>query len=241
MKPLSSAARSLLTLALVAGSVAFASTAEAATITFTNAQVAEGGTGFGSVNNLLALSNTPTEYGSVTWNGSSAVLGGHATNASEVQTTATILNGTSNSDIALIFNIAEPGSDTEVVLHDFNLLRFNSAGVLQETITWNSNGGLTLSSAGQGVGRSGWLFRVTGADLSNGTDVWGMEILSNQSIDNSITQTAGAAESFYVTSLAGDFVVTPVPLPPAAWMGLGLLGALGVAQHIRRRRAAAAI
>lgn len=217
--------------------VGFAATAaQAGTITFTGIQVEENGTGFGSVLNLLSVQNNGSEYGEVTWNGVSDVENvGNTKNSSETRSVADVFGATGNTDVGLIFNINQEGSDTSLLLHDFDLLVFSAAGALLDTIHWTAPGGeLHLDIDQQGTGGSGWLFRVSGlgALTATSTNRFGMRITQ----PNSITQTNDGQENFYITSIPNT-IVTAVPLPPAVLLGLLTLGGLGLTARLRRRRA----
>jgi hypothetical protein len=211
--------------------------AEAGTITFTNTQVDESGTGFGSVLNLLTVQNDGSEYGEVTWNGSEDVENvGNTKNTSQTRTVTEIFGATGNTDIGIIFNINQQGSDTSLFLHDFDLLVFNAAGGLIDTISFLAPGGeLHLDIDQQGTGGAGWLFRVTGLGsyINTSTTRFGMRILSTEAI----TSTNDGPENFYITSIPGTTTTSAVPLPPAALIGLLTLGGAGLISRVRRRRA----
>jgi hypothetical protein len=216
--------------------------AQAGTITFEGVQVDESGTGFGSVLNLLTVQATGggiTEYGEVTWNGSSDVDNvGDTQNTSETRSVADIFGATGNTDVGLIFNINQQGAENElnVILHDFDLLVFSAAGALLDTIHYTAPiGGLDLDIDQQGTGGAGWLFRVSGlgALINTTTNRFGMRITQ----PNSIEQVNDGPENFYITSIPGTTTTTTaMPLPPAALAGLLTLGGAGLIAHLRRRR-----
>jgi hypothetical protein len=206
---------------------AFAIEAQAGTITFTNQQLDESGTGFGNRLSLLVVQDSPAEFGSVKWGGAADVLTDDATAQSSTRRSDAIRLNAASTSFGVVLNINQGGN---IVLNDFNVLRFNAAGALQETITFNAGAGVVLSTAGQGNGNSGWLFIVSGVSLAQADDRWGMEILSGEAI----TGATGGAESFYAASL----VTGAIPLPPAAWSGLAALGAMGAMHLVRRRRSA---
>jgi hypothetical protein len=214
--------------------------AQAGSITFTGTQVEENGTGFGSVLNLLSVQATggaTSEYGEVTWNGSSDVESvGDTKASSETRSVADIFGGTTNTDVGLIFNINQEGSDTSLFLFDFDLLVFNAAGTLLETVHYDApDGGLHLDIDQQGTGGAGWLFRVSGLGtlLDTSTNRFGMRITQ----PNAITNANDGQENFYITSIPGTPTTTSaVPLPPAALIGLLTLGGAGLVARVRRRR-----
>ena len=215
-----------------------ASVAQAGTITFTNTQVDEGGTGFGSVLNLLSVQNNGSEYGEVTLdaNGNEVDTVGNTKNSSTIRSVSELFVP-GNTDIGLVFNINQEGSDTSLFLNSFSLLLYSGTGAattLVDTITWTAPaGGLHLDIDQQGTGGAGWLFRVTGLGsfLSDPTNRFGMRITQ----PNSITQTNDGQENFYIVSIPGETTTSAVPLPPAALLGLLTLGGAGV-MRLRRRR-----
>lgn len=216
--------------------------AEAGTITFTNTQVDESGTGFGSVLNLLSVQNNTSEYGEVTLdsNGNEVDTVGNTKNSSAIRSVSEVVGGSSNTDIGLVYNINQEGGEgaTFTILHNFSLLLYSGTGAgttLVETITWVAPvGGLELDIDQQGTGGAGWLFRVTGlgAFLADGTNRFGMRI--NQS--DSIEHTNDGQENFYIVSIPGTTTTSAVPLPPAALIGLLTLGGAGLIARMRRRR-----
>jgi hypothetical protein len=234
-----------------------ASVAPAATITFTNTQIGQNGTGFGNVANLLVVHATgqqQAEYGSVLWNGTQTVLhagpgaGGNATNQSETQTAATVagLAGLNNGffEFGLVFNANEPGSDPNVVLHDFTL-RFQDAtgGTLFDATYTAPPAGLTLQDFG-GTGQAGWLFLVR-IDPNNATEMSFLANPNNQlgmfiTPGNSIGGFGGGPESFHTARTnngppPGGNVNDPVP-EPATIAVFGLMaGCAALGARLRRK------
>src|SRR5262245_25139082 len=90
--------------------------AQAGTITFTNTQVDESGTGFGSVLNLLSVQNDTSEYGEVTLDtsGNEVDTVGNTKNSSTIRTVNEVVGASGNTDIGLVFNINQQGSDTSL-------------------------------------------------------------------------------------------------------------------------------
>jgi len=179
-------------------------------IIFTNTQVDEQGTGFGNVLTVLGLQATPSEFGSVLWNGAVDVLTDDATNQSETQTVADlVLAGIDESNLTLIFNINEGGdSDPVLTLHDFDVVFQDSSGAVLFRETFDSGAGLPLAQPGSGNGASGWRFDVNfttnsvlaAAFFTNPTNRLGMEIVSDQAIAN----TKGGADSFFVAAVVPE-------------------------------------
>lgn len=208
-----------------------------AAIIFTNTQVNESGTGFGSRLTVLAVQqqgNNSTEFGSILWNGAADVDTDDSTNQSETQTVADLLaEGINENTLTVIFNINEGGDAAPVLtLHDFALIFQNAAGaeLFRETYT-APVGGLDLDQAGSGNGASGWKFNVAFANpaaaaafFSVPTNRLGMVIASDQAIED----TKGGAESF--------FVIAPVPEPSSALLCLvGLGSVLGFTRSRNKR------
>jgi hypothetical protein len=94
-------------------------TTEASTITFTN-EVAQSGTGFGTIHSLLAVKKNTSEFGSALWDGSTTDLQDDAFKQSETQTAQALTDLGISVKFALFFNINEPGNADSVTLHDFS-------------------------------------------------------------------------------------------------------------------------
>jgi len=202
-------------------------------IVYTGNEVDQSGTGFGNVLTILAVQATPSEFGSVLWDGNDDVEAGDAANQSQTRTVSELLAaGIDETNLTLIFNINEGGdSDPVLTLHDFDLVFQNDAGAELFRETFDAGAGLDLDSAGTGNGASGWQFDVNfttnaviaAAFFDTLTNRIGMEVASDQAIDN----TKGSAESFFVTS--------PVPEPSTLVQILLGLGALAAWRWRRKR------
>lgn len=211
-------------------------TAEAGTISFTNQTVDDLGTGFGNVLSLLVVHASPTEFGSVFWNGASDVIADNATNQSSTRTAGELLSAgiTPTSGFSLIFNINEPGGAPELRLFDFALRFTDSTGApLFSDLVYDAPvAGLELTQVGGGTGGAGWRFTVdltpteATAFYGDTSNRLGMYIESGQAI----TMSAGGPDSFYVGSHAA------VP-EPSTWV-LAAVGALGfvAVRAVRGRR-----
>ena len=218
---------------------------QAGVVTFSGTQADLNGTGFGNVLNVLTVHNRGSEFGSVLWNGSSDVLGGHATNTSQTQTASVMqANGIGGTKFAVYFNGNEPGNASSVLLHDFSVHFFAADGSsLFDAVYSAPVGGLGISDFG-GTGQAGWLFEVALSALEsslfygNGSNRIGMSIGANQAIE----LTAGGAENFFLGKLdpgprdGGD--PTPEPASMLVW-GLVALGAV-IGRSLRCRSQPAA-
>jgi len=107
---------------------------------------------------------------------------------------------------------------------------------------------------GTGQGTSGWLYTLDLSSIlainpnffSQSGNRVGMEVtqyVTGSSGQLNFTPTEDGADNFFFSTATAPPVITPfgiVPLPSAAWMGLGMLGLIGGVQIVRRRRLATA-
>jgi hypothetical protein len=215
-------------------------TPASAGIIFTNS-VSESGTGFGSVLTLLTVQESPSEYGSILWDGIANVLSGDAKQSS--QTHAVDLpsaddlvgNGITPLNFGIVFNIAEPGNDPGIVLNDYELVFMDGAGNELFTESYLAPpGGLPLAAQGQGIGNSGWVFEFAPSPqlasfFSAPSNRVGMRILQGEAI----TDSAGSPETFYLAALN-----EPIP-EPATVVLLSLAVVLGLTVRACRDSSAA--
>ena len=193
------------------------------------------GTGLGSVSTVLSMQgkgNSGTETASVglSSNGLTDVVSGDAkTGASQTQTVALDSLGlTSASDLRIVFNPSEPGSNSSITLQDLQLNIYSATGaVLFNSGAFNA---LSFEQTQSGTGSAGLVFRLDEAHAALaqaaafGANAQGSRIGLTATASNA----QGGVESFYVAA-------APVPEPESYAMLAGGLLMVGLA--VRRRRA----
>ena len=221
-----------LSLALAAfATVAFAGVSQAATITF-DGEVVESGTGIGTVLTELTVQDAPSESGAVARNGSADVITGDAKTGASQTTTRTVEEllavgvEADGSNLALVFNVTEPGNDPGVTLEDLTATFYDADGSVLFTASTTTEYDLDNN---QGVGQSGWLFEV---ELSAAeADQFFSDSSNRLGLSADVTNSRGGPETIYVAGVGTPQII---PIPAAAWMGL--VG-LGMAFAARRRYA----
>ena len=206
-----------------------ATTAHARTITFTNTLSGDHGVGFGNILSLLVVKAKDSEFGSVAWNGTSTVIKDDARNQSRTQSAKTLSDNGYTDYLPLIFNIGEPGSASDITLHDFTLRFFADTGATLFDLTYDAPPeGLNLVDAG-GTGQAGWIFDVNlepsevAAFYGNDKNRLGQFIDEDQAIEN----TAGSHENYFLIKTydgGGGDPPTAVPEPASITLGVFALG-----------------
>ncbi|MBK4735443.1 PEP-CTERM sorting domain-containing protein [Noviherbaspirillum pedocola] len=219
------------------------------------------GTGIGNVNTILTIQSpgsTTTETGSVGWNGTATttsgnvISGGNGTSQNQAVTFASA-GFTSAANLAsdlsalrLVFNAQEPGNTAENGINLSNLVLsfFSPTGATLFTSgAFNAQANGNFPTTQTGVGNSGFVFKLDGADITAATTALSG---ANFSLNDRIGLTAsalnatGGPDTFFTvrfqngaTGGGGGGAGIPVPEPATlAMLGLGI-GALGFA---RRRK-----
>ena len=209
-----------------------ASAARAAYITFHDEFVEDHGTGFGNVLNTLTLQqkgSATTEAGSVLWDGTNDVLSGDAKPQSQTVTVAQIIaEGFDASNLIVILNLNQTGSDPSLDLHSFTMQFVDSDGSLLFDAVYDINDAgnastLGLTTAGQGTGSAGYVFRITfegteAADFfANSAHRIGTLVDETTPMDN---ESNDGPDNFYM----GDADISQViPIPEPATLAVLLL------------------
>ena len=219
---------------------------DAASLVFTGGEVDQG-TGVGNTLHLMSLSDADppggdgNESGSVTWDGTQDVLTGEVQTSGGNNQTYTVAQlkaedpNVAENDLGLVFNVNQTGASPFVYLKELTLVFQDDAGNTLFEATWVSPDlptGTQFDVNSQGAGSAGWLFRVDpmGDDvanwLSDDTNRIGIRVPDN----NPIMNANDGPENFFFGSFPGPVI----PLPAAAWMGIALLGGMGVAKKTGR-------
>jgi len=206
-----------------------------------------GGTGLGSVNTVLTIANSPTELGSVCWNGTTTVLGATVNTVTGVCSGTGDQNGlnstqllsvtgvTSASNYAILFNPNEPGNDQTLTLNTLVATFYNNAGQLIFSAPL-AVPNQTFNAADQGTGNTGFEFVLDAGEaatlqgLINTLGTSNIHVGLASSLGNPISSDGGH-ETFFVFN-SGIATITPEP-STTVLMATGLFGLVG---FVRRRR-----
>ena len=188
--------------------------AEAASITFAN-ETFSSGSGWGDVVGILGLqqsTGTTTESGSVSWNGSANVFSGNVTNQSTTRTVAELGAGfmtSTDTEFGLVFNINDTGGNGSVRLAALQLDFFNASGAVLFSAPYTCVAclypfPLTLQETSQGLGNSGFLFRVALSDAERST--FFASGANRIGLTASVWDSDNGPEQFYLAKLDGAMV-----------------------------------
>ncbi len=186
------------------------------------------GTGLGNVNTLLTIqspSNTTTESGSVSWDGTSNVTTGDTQAINNTLALSSL--GTSASDLRIIFNASEPGNvaNNSVTLDNLVATIYSPTG----TALWNSGSfsSITFPTTDNGTGTAGFSFGLDATQSAQAQTFFdGANRLGLSAVASSAT---GGHETFFATTAQAS----PVPEPETYGM---LLAGLGIVGFVSRRR-----
>jgi hypothetical protein len=172
-------------------------------------------------------------------------------------------NGMNASNLALAFQVNAAGASSLMQIRTFDVVFIHADGSLVGTLTYTPDGhsltGTTIAGLdpsikqtsdngrlpGVGQGSSGWLYTLDLSSIlasdpnffSNSENRVGMNVSQFSSgSQNNFDPVDDGADNFWFTTADAPPPPPLVPLPSAAWMGMGLLGLLGAAQIVRRRR-----
>lgn len=195
-----------------------------------------GGSGLGSVNTILTIQNSPTETGSVSFNGTTDVITGDAkTGSSQTQTRTLSELGINNANgLRVVFNAAEPGGNS-IILDRLILNIYNAAGAT--LFTSGSFGAVNFPNTLTGTGNSGYVFALDAASIvAATTSVFTSANFGDLRVGLSAagSASAGGNETFFVANSRSSAPANPIPEPATiALFGLGLLGA-SLARRVKK-------
>jgi hypothetical protein len=189
---------------------------------------------------VLSLQNTPTEVGSIAWNGTEDVCSVDAkcTGAVHSQTYTfqqLIDNGILNAaNLGIVYNINEPGSALNTIINDARLTVYDLDGnwVFQTGTCGGSNPVCPgdFPQTGGGQGGDGYLFTLDAVSQAALAQFFANPTQFRLGFSADISATAGGAEDFYFQAIEGT---EPVPEPASMFLlGTGLIG---VAAGLRKR------
>ena len=210
--------------------------AEAASITFSNQTfTASGGSGWGNVLSVLGLqqgAQAVTEGGSVGWNGSADVF--DSTDVTTQSATRTVVElaaaGVTSADaeFGLVFNIDETAGGGSVQLAALQMNFFDAAGTVLFSAPYTCVAcaypfPLMLRESAQGLGNSGFLFRVALNDAERAT--FFASGANRIGLAANVWGTDGGAEQFYLT---GGLTLYRQPAGCLNCSGVGNAGTAGL-------------
>jgi len=191
-----------------------------------NGTVADFGTGFGNVLNVLTLQNNGTEAGSVSWNGTSNVLTGDASNTSTTQLFSDLIAKgiASASDLGIVYNVNQQGNLGDTTLNSFTLQVYGPTGTpgFATTTCVGCGPSFNYPPISQGTGGAGYLFILDSVALAGLQPLFDNPDSFRLGATGDISSSNGGPENFFFTKISG---VTPVPEPVSMLLfGTGLVG-----------------
>jgi len=199
--------------------------------------------GSGNILTLLTLQATPTESGSVTWNGSADVRTGNATAGSFTRSVAELRNiGIEGHSFGLVISGNESASGKSVTVPKFTMRFFGADGSKLFDAVFTAQSGKSSIPGFGSSDQTGWLYRVwlsdSESDLFYASDANRVGVLIDPT--SPIGQTSGGAETLALLQLdivcgpGGGGDQTPEPASVLTW----LLASAGVwtVRNGRRRR-----
>lgn len=154
----------------------------------------------------------------------------------QVSTVAGTTGTSTAGNLALIVNVAEPGSDNIVVLTDLYLALFNTTGTLVGNFQYTGPD-LTLAQLANGIGGSGYLFVLDAAQaaMANAACPVLTGCFAGAGVQFANGSTAGASETVFIRSVARGAVNPPQVIPEPTPLAL-LSAALIAGAALSRRR-----
>lgn len=196
-----------------------------------------GGQGIGGVSTILSLTspgNSTTETASVGRNAAGTadvVMGDAAAKGNNQTRTLAELGVTQASNLRIILNLNEPGSDPRVTLTDLTLNAFNGGSLVFSGSYTGPD--LNLLVVGQGIGNSGYVFGLDAPQAAAFQAV--LNANTRIGLASSLTNAEGGFETLSAGN-ARNVPTTAIPEPGT----MALLGMVGLPALLARRRRKAA-